>query len=55
MEFGEKLLMYRANNSLTQSQLADALKVDRRTIIEWELGRMKPRRVREMQVLSIIE
>ena len=42
MTLGEKILLLRKQNSMTQEQLAECLAITRQTISKWELGESEP-------------
>ena len=42
MTLGEKILLLRKQNSMTQEQLAERLAITRQTISKWELGESEP-------------
>jgi transcriptional regulator with XRE-family HTH domain len=42
MNLGEKILLLRKQNSLTQEQLAERLAITRQTVSKWELGESEP-------------
>ncbi len=54
MDFRLLLLNYRADNNLTQLELAKELGVERTTILDWEKG-VKPRAVNEIKVRKKLE
>lgn len=43
MTFGEKLRLYRQQSNMTQQELADKSTVSRRSIIDYEQGKTKPK------------
>jgi len=42
MTLGEKILLLRKQNSMTQEQLAERLAITRQTVSKWELGESEP-------------
>ena len=42
MTLGEKILLLRKQNSMTQEQLAERLSITRQTVSKWELGESEP-------------
>ncbi|MDK8171739.1 helix-turn-helix transcriptional regulator [Curtobacterium citreum] len=50
----DALLTYRANNQLTQTQLADQLGVSLRTVGNWELGRNLPQAPARRRIEAVL-
>lgn len=44
MSLGDKIRSARERLRLTQQELADALRVDRKSVVNWELGHTRPSR-----------
>ena len=42
MTLGEKILLLRKQNSMTQEQLAERIAITRQTVSKWELGESEP-------------
>jgi transcriptional regulator with XRE-family HTH domain len=52
---GNKLREFRANNGLTQEELAEMLGVSSAVVSHWETGKCKPRYVNEREIKSLME
>jgi len=55
MTLGEKILLLRKQNSLTQEQLAERLAITRQTVSKWELGESEPDIAYLMQLSEIFQ
>ena len=55
MTLGEKILLLRKQNSMTQEQLAERLAITRQTVSKWELGESEPNITYLIQLSEIFQ